>query len=301
MLSKVTRGKIKAPPVLVIYGPDGCGKSTFASQAPNPIFLGTEEGTNNLDVARFPTVTSWAQVLQAVDELIKETHDFKTLAIDSLDWLEPILHQSICNEQGVKSIELASGGYGKGYLEAEKKFIEFKNKLNELRSKKGMNIILIAHAQVVSFNDPQNQMAYERFELKLHKKASALFREYVDAVLFANYETFVKKEDNKVKAYGDGARVMYTQRRPGFDAKTRFGHEFKIPLSWDAFVKGIDLGDPENIQIILERIDAIIPMLKDQSLVPKIEEAVANAYTDATKLKAIETRINTLIEGQENK
>ena len=118
LLSKVTKGKLKRPKIVLIFGVDGCGKSTFGSQAPNPIFIGAEEGTSHLDVSRFPQPKKWADVINSMTSLKTEAHDYKTLVVDSLDWIEPILHKEICLEYGVNSIEKAAGGYGKGYAEA---------------------------------------------------------------------------------------------------------------------------------------------------------------------------------------
>ncbi|MCS6901519.1 MAG: MAPEG family protein, partial [Myxococcales bacterium] len=73
---------------VVLYGVEGVGKSTFASQAPDPIFLCAEEGAVGLDVARFPTAHTWIEVLEAIRVLTHEEHPYKTLVIDSLDWLE---------------------------------------------------------------------------------------------------------------------------------------------------------------------------------------------------------------------
>ncbi|CAB4169890.1 AAA domain containing protein [uncultured Caudovirales phage] len=294
MLSNVTKGKIKRPYSIVIFGADGCGKSTFASGAPNPIFLGTEQGTNNLDVTRFQTPKNWGDVNQAIDELIKEKHDYKTLVIDSLDWLEPLLHQKICVENRVNSIELAAGGFGKGYIAALNEFIAIKDKFNVLRDTKSMNIILIAHSQVITFNDPQNQTQYDRFEMKLHKKSSAMFREYVDAVLFASYQTFTSKEGNLTKHHGDGARIMYTERRPGFDAKNRLGLPFTMDLSWDAFEKAADIGEPESSEAILARIQGLISEVPPD-LLPKVKDTIEKAGSKVVQLQAIENRLKILI------
>ena len=84
-LSAVTKGPVKRPLKMVAYGPSGVGKSTFASQAPGCIFLCAEDGTGELDVARFPEPKSLVDVKSALHELLSGDHDYKTLAIDSLD------------------------------------------------------------------------------------------------------------------------------------------------------------------------------------------------------------------------
>lgn len=262
MLDRATRGKVKRPLCLLIYGPDGVGKTMFASQAPNPIFLGPENGNDQLDVARFPTPEGWNDVLSAVKELISLQHDYQTLVIDSVDWMEPMIYQFICKKYNVASIELAAGGYGKGYAEALNKWLELKNLFEELRNKKSMNIILIGHSDLTTFNDPQTQAQYQRYELKLHKKASAMLREYVDAVLFANYEIFVKRDgDRVVSTHGEGVRIMHTERRPGWDAKNRYGLPLRLELDWFELMKGIEVGHPESKEAIIARMDGMLSVL----------------------------------------
>ena len=197
LLSQIKRGRLKKPVLALIYGPDGVGKSTFGADAPLPIFLGTEKGTANLDVARFPTPQNFQGVLRALDELLHEKHNFQTLIIDSLDWMEPVVWDHVCTETGAPNIESVGGGYGKGYVAANKLWMEMIARLTRLQETKAMNIILVAHSQIRTFQDPQTQAGYDRYQLKLNEKAAAIFREFVDCVLFANFEVFTKKDNGK--------------------------------------------------------------------------------------------------------
>jgi hypothetical protein len=143
LMDHVKSGKINLPILALIYGTDGVGKSTFGSEAPSPIFLATERGTANLPVERFdPEVSSFKEALQRIDQLIEEEHHFKTLVVDSLDWMEPLLWEQVCVDHNWKNIE--DPGYGKGYVYAQKYWAGFIAKLSKLREKKKMNIILIA-------------------------------------------------------------------------------------------------------------------------------------------------------------
>jgi hypothetical protein len=223
--------------------------------------------------------------------LAKENHDWKTLVIDSLDWLEPLLFRAICDDYNVKSIELAAGGYGKGYVEAFTRWCSLKDNLEQLRNQRGMNIVLIAHSEVVNFLDPSTQLSYQRYEMKLHKRSSALWREYVDAVLFANYETFAKKEGSNVQAYSDGARFIYTERRPGWDAKNRFGLPLKMDLSWDAFTDAIVNADPNSLETIKSRIQGMLTQILDDKLKAIVLETVSKAQDNVVQLNAIANRL----------
>jgi len=295
-LKAVTKGKIKRPVCVLVYGVDGVGKTFFASGAPDPIFLGPENGTDHIDTSRFPQARSWGDVLAQVKELLTEQHSFKTLVVDTLDWLEPLLYKSICEEYKVKSIELAAGGYGKGYVEALNRWHTFIETLEDLRTKKGMNLVLIAHTQVTNFNDPQAQEAYQRYELKLHKKTADRFREYVDAVLFANWETYVSSKDDKVKAYGNGVRVAHTERRPGWDAKNRYGLDLKIDLSWSSLVEGIERGNPDSIEAVRSRLEGLISIIQDEELLKKVHETVEKAGDNVLQLSAIANRLTLRLQ-----
>lgn len=305
MLANVTRGKIKRPYLVLVYGPDGVGKTTFGAEAPDPIFLGSERGTDNLDVARFPSPKSWVDVEGAMLELVKGKHEFRTLVIDSLDWLEPMLHAKICKAHNVRSIELASGGYGKGYIEALNDWVNFKNALNLLRDERNMNIVLLAHADTITHHDPQTQMEYKRHELKLHKKASAMFREFVDAVLFISYKTYGKKDGQRTLALGDGTRVMFTERRPGFDAKNRYGLPPAMPMilgeSWSNFVAAAERGVPESLESLTSRIDGMLTMISDPALKEIVLNTVTEAGFDTVRLTKIAQRLAIRLDEEQSK
>lgn len=297
LLKNVIKGKINVPQFVLIFGPDGIGKSSFGAEAPNPIFLGTENGTSNLDVARFQAPKKFSDVLAAISELTNESHEYKTLVIDSLDWLEPIVWETVCADGGWKSIEDA--GYGKGYVLALNKWLEMIKSLNHLRDVKKMNIVLIAHSQIKVFNDPSQPQSYDRYQLKLNDKAAALFREAVDVVLFATYETFVKKDGAaaKAKAFGDGKRVVFTERRPSFDAKNRMGLPFELPLSWDAFLEAQKKSNPDRILSLKQDIEDLISACEKADKKKLMQAAYKNAGDNQEKLNDVLNRIRVTLGG----
>lgn len=228
---------------IVLYGVDGIGKSTWGAGAPNPIFLCSEDGTSFLNVARFPPPRSWDDILAAVGVLYKEEHSYKTLVIDTIDLAEDLARRAVCAEHEVPGIE--GLGFGKGYTYTAEKMMSLLRGLDALAQKRGMNVIILAHSQVVTYNDPETE-AYDRYSMKLHKSIEPKFREWPDAVLFANYDVSVEKEDqgfNKKRTRGVsfGKRVVYTERRAAFDAKNRFpGFPSKLPLDYAAFAAAVD-------------------------------------------------------------
>ncbi len=215
LLASVTKGKIVQPFLGIVYGVDGVGKSTFAAEMPSPVFMGTEQGTSNLDVHRLPQAASFDEVMKQIKALTDEPHEFKTLALDSLDWLEPLVWEHVvAKAQSSKITSIEDFGYGKGYAYAIDEWRKMIAALNGLREKRRLNIVAIAHATVKAAQDPQAMNDYNRYILKLNDKAAALWREYVDCVFFANFETLTAQDKKgKTRAIGDGARYLYTERR----------------------------------------------------------------------------------------
>ena len=216
---------------------DGVGKSIWASHAPKPIFVGAEKGTEQLDVARFPQTETIAELFDQLRALQTEKHEFQTVVLDSLDWIEPLIWKAVCDEAKVEHIEQAFGGYGKGYVRALDLWRTLLKELAILNHK--MHVLMIGHAQIKSFQDPDLASAYDRYQLKINDKAAALVREAADAVLFARFETEVIRDGgngrSKAKVRGEGVRIMYTESRPAFDAKNRFNLPFAMPLDWKMF------------------------------------------------------------------
>lgn len=234
--------KTHKPPRILIYGPQGLGKSTFGSLAQSPVFIQTEDGLDAIDAPAFPLAKSYQEVLSYLKELCTQDHDFKTLVVDSLDWLEPLIFAELIrtrpqNEKGgtVKNIE--DYGYGKGYAMVLDIWQEYINAINYLRNEKGMMIIQTAHAQIKKFENPETD-AYDRYEIKLHKNAAAKIQEHCDMVLFANHYVGIKKEEKgfgneRKRAVGSGDRLIYTEERPSFLAKNRYGLPSEIPFDKD--------------------------------------------------------------------
>lgn len=231
-LASLQRGPIAKPPRLLIYGVQGVGKSTFCNGAPNPIFITTEDGLGNIDATSFPLCRNFQDVLNCLDTLLNEQHDFQTVVVDSLDWLEPMLWKAVAQQEGKASIE--DFGYGKGYVIALDAWAYFLQQLERLRNEKGMIVILTAHADVKRFEDP-DKGSYNRYNIKLHTRAGEKVMEAVDCVFFANYQVVIKTEEvgfnqKKNRAMGNGQRLIMTQERPAYLAKNRYGLPDSIPL-----------------------------------------------------------------------
>ena len=247
---KIEQGKIKSAVKGVIYGPEGIGKSTLASQFPDPLFLDIEHGTKQLDVKRVDyiemgkdrittPVNGWNELLEALNQIVADPTICKTLVIDTADMAEVFCIENTVKENQIKSI--ASADHGKGYVMLAENFRRMLNILTTITEICGINVILLAHSKIVKFEQPDEFGAYDRYELKLEKKNAMALKEWADIVLFLNYKINLIQADGKMgksyKATG-GNRVIYTNHTPTWDAKNRFGLPEELPLKYES-IKGI--------------------------------------------------------------
>lgn len=288
-LASVTKTSSKKPPRILVHGQPGVGKTTFAAEAPEPVFICPEDGipAGAGEVAHFPAPEGgwkWQDILDAITSLALGEHNHKTLVVDTLDWLEPILWEHVCEQDGVASIELVGGGYGKGYQAALDQWRVFLSYIERLSSLKNMNVILLAHSAIRTFKDPQSD-GYDRYELKIHKFPAGLFKEWPDAVLFAQHETAVSKDKRtkRVRGVSTGARIMHTVWDAAFDAKNRYGLPAEMPLSWSELQEAIDAGKPADTTNTIEEIKRKAGEMGGE-LEKKTLQALERAGQDPAKL-----------------
>lgn len=291
-LASVVRGRIEKPIRVVLYATDGLGKSTFASKSPSPIFIGAEDGTAQLDVARMPNVASWRDIIESVDELASTTHDYKTIVLDTADWAEPMCWQHVCDVG--KKADIEAFGYGKGYTAALEQWRLLLSKFEHARNTRGMNIIVLAHSWVKGFKNPEEAGDYDRYEMSLNAKAGGLLKQWADCVLFGNYETFTHEKDGRNRAFSTGARVIHTQRRAAFDAKNRYDLPETLPLDWDAFAEAVAAHRPGDPVAIKASIDTMLATVNDV-VKSKVQAALATAGDDAAELARIANKLKATI------
>lgn len=291
-------GKEIAPLRVVIYGPGGIGKSTFGASAPKPIFLCAEKGASELDVD-FIEIESWKHLLSTLDDLAHEKHDYKTVVIDSLDWLEPMLFAKICDEAGVKNMEDVD--YGKLYANVTPEIGLMLVKLERLQKATGMHVVMIAHSQVKTVNNTEGNN-YDRLDLKLHEsrnvKPGEKIKEWASAVLYACLETFVKTDKKTSKATTSGARVLKTSVSPAYYAKNRYSLPAALPLSWDDFFAAVQASRSLPVEDVQAELDTLMPEL-DETNRKKLVDALAANPGDAKFMAMCLNRVKALLADKE--
>lgn len=251
---------LSRPHRVAVYGDGGMGKTTFAAGAPSTIFIQTEN-IGPINVPKFPIAESWQDVLDAVKSLLNEDHNYKTVAIDSLDWMEPHIGKHVCDRAGVK--HLKDGDYGSLYKECEAELQMFLVYLEKLQRNKGMNIVLISHMVVVNVQNTEGS-DYSRKDMKLGDKLGARIKEWCDDVLLAELEIAVSKAsktEDKFKATTTGVRVLRTNKSPAYYAKNRHSLPHSIPLRWDAYATAVRLAHPVDPETARAEIEKLTPSL----------------------------------------
>lgn len=226
---QITRGAIPTGQKVIIYGPEGIGKTTLAAQFPGAVFIDTEGSTKNYDVARLPAPTSWEMLKSEAEYPLTHPGEVGTLVIDTADWAEKLCHRAVCARANKAGIE--DFGYGKGYTYAAEEFGRLLDILDRLTAQ-GIHVVINAHAQLRKVEQPDEMSSYDRWELKCSKQLSPILKEWADMVLFCNYKTMVvKTKDGKGKAQGS-RRVMYTVHNACWDAKNRVNLSDELEMDW---------------------------------------------------------------------
>lgn len=274
----IIKGKELRPLKVVIYGPEGVGKSTFASQFPDPLFIDTEGGTSNLNINRVKCNKSWDELLSIVKEVITEPTICKTLVVDTADWAETLCINAVCEKYRKNNIE--DFGFGKGYVYLQDEFGKLLSLLDKV-IEVGINVVVTAHGKPRKFELPEEMGQFDRYEMKLTKQVAPLLKEWCDCLFFTNYKIYVvTSETNKKKAQG-GKRVLYTTHNPTYDAKNRFDLPEELELSF------------EGIKHLFNQTNAQTPAhtepieTKERATITKLKSLIKEAKITEDDLKKV--------------
>ena len=230
---KISTGKKPEPIKGLLYGVPGIGKTTFASKWPAPLFIDVESGSTRLDVARVdPTPATYSEFLAVINQIRQDNCGYKTIVIDSADWLEQMMIKQICQNDGVNCIEKYQKGYGKGWTKVCELWAELLDNLDRIRKTKGMHILFVAHSKIKR-HEPADDTAYDRYTLVQNEKSADILKKWADLILFAKYDVTVSENsEGKIKAHSNGKRLMMTDHNPCWDAKNRFDLPLKLDFDF---------------------------------------------------------------------
>jgi hypothetical protein len=312
ILSQAITGKRIKPFSMVVYGVHGIGKTTLPSEADAPIYIGSEEN-DEIECARLPKIVSWKQLKEQLEALKTEKHDYKTLVIDTIDALEQVAQKEILSgTEKNKTMAMALGGYGKAYEKMATMFLEIRDEyLVPLRDQKGMNIVILAHAEKTKHEDPMTLTSYDHYTTAIHKKVKPIFEDWASAILFINHwRAKTSLNDGREVAIGDGSRMIFTEERPSHVAKNRFELpyeiEFKKSGTWKELTdlikkhygtaKAIETKDDANeVDQMLKAINELMPKVpEDQTGL--IETSLKRAKNDLKELTRIHNKMQKLIK-----
>lgn len=255
---QITKGVVNKAIKTAVYGPEGVGKSSFAAQYPDPLFIDTEDSTTHMDVARLPKPTSWPMLLSQI-EFVFKNRPCQTLVIDTADWAERLCKEYILSTKKLKSMEDLD--YGKAYTILTEEWGRTLNRLQDLVNS-GINVVITAHAKLRKFEQPDEMGAYDRWEMKLEKGPAGLTKEWADMLLFANYKTTVITDSKtKSKKGVGGDRMMYTSHHPAWDAKNRFWLDDELPFLYESIahlIKPAEISQP-----VISPVTVTMPALEE--------------------------------------
>ena len=275
---KIESGLEKRPLKVVIYGAEGIGKSTFASQFPEPLFLDTEGGTSSLNIRRVKCGSSWEYLLSCVNEVIKDPSICKTLVIDTADWAESLCTKYVCEKYRKSNIE--EFGFGKGYVYLQDEFSRLLTALDKL-IELGVNAVVTAHGKPRKFELPEEAGQFDRWEMKLTKQVAPLLKEWCDMLLFCNYKTYVVTTENNTKKAQGGKRVVYTSHHACWDAKNRYGLPDELDLDFKGIAHLFGTQSPKKPPVSKENTES--------ELLSKVKELIKNSGVSEAEVEDIVT------------
>jgi hypothetical protein len=291
----ITRGKAAPPLRLVVYGPSGVGKSSFACGVSHPatdpaegvLALDYEGGLDAIGPARVEGPRSWDGSLALLREACAGPGEHTTVVVDTIDALANLAAAKIC-EKGVKGkavTSLAEFGYGDGFEILATHWRELLFLLESARPA-GRSVVLVAHVKRENVDDPQVGR-YAKWVAALPKLCWGDTHRWADDVLFANYETAVAER----RAMHTGQRWLYTIAGTGYDAKNRGQLPPQLPLSWDAYARARGI----TSRGIAEIVGSILSMASDENR-EKVELLVRTIETDVRKLLKLETQLREKVK-----
>jgi len=250
---KIVKGKRPSPRRCLLYGPHGVGKSTWAAAAPSAVFINLEDGLNDLDVQATEHLVSVQAVIDALQWLTIAEHQYRTVVVDTVDWLEHLINKEVAQHFGVKNI--GEVDWGKGYSRSLWYWQQILAMLDHLRKARSMAVILLGHSRIVPVKTPEG-LSFDRYEPDLHSNAkgegsSSLVQEWCDEVLFANFRLYTSQQNKRDIAKGGKERIIKTSESGACLAKNRIGLPDELPMDFGAYAASIKASRTSSTQSVV--------------------------------------------------
>lgn len=313
-LSQVKRGIIHAPKRIFIYGADGTGKTTLAADAEDPIFADIEGGSEEHDINRYMfrddndghVPRSYEDILFMINDLTVSQQGFKTLVFDTIDSLEPMLWAWMIKRDNDPSVmtrksplhQIEDYGFGIGPKRAVDVWRDFAVRLDRLRTAKGMQIVMLAHAKIMNFKNPEGEN-YDRWVPAVEPQAGGFLKGWANIVGRLCHEETTKKDgrNDKAKGISTGVRVLKLAHSAAADAKGRgnLPDEIEVPREnpWSIFASAIAAGNEQDISKIVAQIAEETARIGDTDLTAKVDTYVKAAVAKGDRESLI-TYLNSL-------
>jgi hypothetical protein len=285
---------------LVLYGPAKIGKTTFASQFPAPIIIGTEDGAEGLAVDRFAKATAWQEVIDNLTTIATEDHDYETVVLDTLNGAAELASQQICtklfgDDWGPKGF----ASFGQGWGATSEEMRRLLPILDACRNK-SMNVVLLAHTGLQSVKNPV-EGDYQKYAPEMDKRIWGRFAKWADMIGRADFEYVVFKREGGApgpgRAKGTSTRIVHWTGSAAEDAGTRAG--FEMPdvtlLSYAAFAEALGHATPT-----LDEVKELWHLLDKEQATKALAWLGTKTLEDATtqKLKELLNRLRTIAAEQ---
>lgn len=281
-LDSLREGRISAPPRVCIYGPEKIGKSTFASGAPKPIFIGKDSGTEHLDIKRMPQPETWAELMEGIREVEArgKKMGFETLVVDPVNWLEPLAIADILGPKG-GSLDKFEGGYGRGTNALADRWRAFVHAVEAVWTS-GMGVVIVAHCRTKQFNNPLGKN-WTRYEMAFAETGAGMIRQWVDCILFAEREAGANHEG---KGISTGHVFLHTRPNAGFDAGNRWDLPPTLPMSWQA-LSAAKLSFEEKDKSLRSQIEQLIQAIGDPVVEKQARAFLADTITTSRLVEIV--------------
>jgi hypothetical protein len=246
---EISRGKKSGAQKIILYAPEGWGKSTLGSRMDGPVFIDTDKGICGDHIVRIDTNCGCAEMLGIVEELRKSPPpQMKTLVIDTMDKLIDCMTEDLCRVKKWETMEAQQ--YFKCWLEFKSRYFDpMLNGLKDVTRRHPITVLVLSHVKARKFEKPNGEGAWDRWETTFqYKELCASLKQASDLYVFGDFKDVVFEADKKqgeVKrhATGAGKRMAYCEHNGAYDAKCR---EFVKRADGSPFPKSCDIAEFEK-------------------------------------------------------